>query len=72
MPIILPQNKQNFNAQFDSGYDKVYVGEYEVTPQVYAQTLKTTRRYLTKDINIKSIQYAEVSNQTGGKTVTIG
>jgi hypothetical protein len=49
-----------------------YEGEYEVTPKFEAQTLKTADRLLTKDVIIEEIPYAEVSNNAGGTTVTIG
>ena len=49
-----------------------YEGEYDVTPKFEAQTLKTADRLLTKDVIIKEIPYAEVSNNSGGTTVTIG
>ncbi len=49
-----------------------YEGEYEVTPKFEAQTLHTADRLLTKDVIIEEIPYAEVSNNSGGTTVTIG
>lgn len=52
--------------------DKYYSGAYEVTPKFEVQTLKTADRLLTKDVIIEEIPYAEVSNNAGGTTVTIG
>lgn len=49
-----------------------YEGEYEVTPSFEAQTLPTADRLLTKDVIVEEIPYAEVSNNSGGTTVTIG
>lgn len=49
-----------------------YEGEYEVTPSFKAQTLPTADRILAKDVIIEEIPYAEVSNNSGGITVTIG
>jgi len=46
---------------------------WSVTPLVgAATTLNTAGNYLDRDIVIQAIPYAEVSNQTGGKTATIG
>jgi hypothetical protein len=50
----------------------VYEGKYEVTPKFVAQTLPTADRLLAKDVIIEEIPYAEVSNNSGGTTVTIG
>lgn len=49
-----------------------YEGEYEVTPKFVAQTLPTADKILTKDLTIEEIPYTEVTNNSGGKTVTIG
>lgn len=49
-----------------------YLGEYEVTPMVKAQTLFTAKRVLEHDVLVKEIPYAEVTNLSNGKTVTIG
>ena len=50
----------------------IYKGDYVVTPKKNEQTLQTAEKYLTKDITIKEIPYAETSNSAGGTTVTIG
>ncbi|MBR2388213.1 MAG: hypothetical protein IKB02_05980 [Clostridia bacterium] len=49
-----------------------YNGEYEITPTVEAQTLLTANKLMTKNLLIKEIPYAEVTNSTNGTTVTIG
>lgn len=49
-----------------------YEGEYEVTPKFATQTLPTAEKVLTKDVTIEKIPYHEVSNNSGGTTVTIG
>lgn len=49
-----------------------YIGDYEVTPKVTAQTLDTENKCMTEDLIIKEIPYFEVSNLTGGNTVYIG
>lgn len=55
-------------------YDPVpYNGEYEVVSKIdYDETLDTAKKYLSQNIIVKAIPYAEVSNEFGGKTVTIG
>lgn len=55
-----------------AGTTDVYVGDYEVTPKVEAQTLSTANKILTKDVTVNKIPYAEVTNTAKGKTVTIG
>lgn len=50
----------------------VYEGEYEVTPAVQAQTLSTAGKLLQNNVKINEIPFAEVSNTSGGTTVTIG
>lgn len=52
-------------------YD-VYEGDYIVTPRVAQQTLPTAQRLMQADVLIKEIPYAEVTNVSNGKTVTIG
>jgi len=50
-----------------------YTGDYEVTSMIdIEQTLETAKRYLDRNITVKAIPYAEVSNLSGGRTVTIG
>ena len=49
-----------------------YEGSYEVDPQKNIQVLETKDRVLTDDITVLGIYYYEVTNDTGGKTVTIG
>lgn len=49
-----------------------YEGEYTIIPSVEEQTMQTKNKTMTNDVTIMAIPYAEVSNSTGGKTVTIG
>lgn len=49
-----------------------YDGDYEVTPKITAQTLLTKEKYMTEDVTVKEIPYAEVTNLANGITVTIG
>lgn len=50
-----------------------YEGEYSVTPSAEGNiTLETSDKVLRDDITVKKIPYAEVSNNKGGITATIG
>lgn len=48
-----------------------YEGEYTITPSVKEQTMQTKNKTMTNDVTIKAIPYAEVTNNSGGSTVTI-
>lgn len=50
----------------------VYDGIYSVIPAVYEQILETAQTFVDADIRIEKIPYAEVSNNSGGMTATIG
>lgn len=73
------ESKQTFNANFEDitpithyvGGER-YEGTYEVTPTVDAQTLPTAQKVMEEDVVVHKIPYYEVSNNTGGTTVTIG
>ena len=48
-----------------------YHGSYEVTPKLVDQTLPTKDKSMTKDVVVKEVPVARVSNPSGGKTCTI-
>lgn len=50
----------------------MYEGPYDVTPTVDGLTLPTRRRSMSKDVSIEPIPIGSVSNDSGGRTVTIG
>lgn len=52
--------------------DEIFNGEYTVTPKVEAQTMPTKQKVMTDDVTVLAIPYAEVTNVSNGKTVTIG
>lgn len=52
-------------------YD-VYEGTYKVIPSVSSQTLDTAHKLMQSDVVVEQIPYAEVSNNSGGKTASIG
>lgn len=50
-----------------------YDGVYEVTPSAHADLeLQTERKMMRENVLVNKIPYAEVSNQSGGLTATIG
>ena len=51
---------------------EVYAGEYNVVPRPTEQVLNTKDKIMINDLKVFAIPYAEVSNTTGGITVTIG
>lgn len=51
---------------------QMYNGPYEVTPTVDGLTLSTRRRSMSKDVSVEPIPIGSVSNESGGRTVTIG
>ena len=53
------------------GYED-YKGDYEVTPKVNEQSLKTKNKRMTDDVKVKSIPFFNVSNTSGGSTAYIG
>ena len=59
-------------VQVDTGgYLTPYVGAYEVTPDVAAQTLATRDKRMLYDVRVREIPYHEVSN-AAGTTAIIG
>ena len=66
-PIVL-----SGTVSSDTLSHKKYVGPYEVFPRKVDQTLNTSDKLLTDDIEIDAIRYSEVSNEAGGETVNIG
>ena len=51
----------------------VYDGPYAVTPSTAErQTLPTAQKMMKEDVKVEKIPYAEVSNNSGGTTATIG
>ena len=51
----------------------LYDGEYSVTPSANnEQILLTEQKRMSANVKIEKIPYAEVSNNSGGTTVTIG
>lgn len=59
------------HASVSVDYEK-YVGTYEVTPTIEAQTLSTANRVMVDNVNIKAIPYYSVSNASHGETIIIG
>ena len=51
---------------------ELYEGEYDVTPKVTEQMLRTKGKVLADDVRVKEIPYYDVSNTSGGSTIYIG
>lgn len=49
-----------------------YDGPYVITPQVNPQEIDCDNRIMRDDVDVLAIPYSEVTNETGGKTSTIG
>lgn len=79
--------QQQFNVEFSENSEyqveigteliivsdyEVYTGSYTVTPSSAVQTIYTSGKYVSKDINVEAIPYSEVGNDAGGITITIG
>jgi hypothetical protein len=71
------QSEREFKAEFGeiskipSNDYPLYTGALSVVPSTEEQTLKTAQTYVAQDITVKKIPYAEVTNNSRGKTVTI-
>ena len=50
----------------------IYEGDYDVTPALNLQVMETQFMRMKDNVSVRSIPYQEVSNPSGGKTVTIG
>lgn len=62
---------QTVSVMGELGYP-MYKGPYDATPTVDGLTLATKRRSMSRDISIDPIPIGSVSNDSGGRTVTIG
>lgn len=75
--IALEEQCKSFETEFSSvqiigGGGDPYEGEYDITPKKNKQTMATRGKVMSDDVTILAIPYAEVTNATGGQTVTIG
>lgn len=48
-----------------------YDGVYEIIPRTFSQVLETSQKFLSEDVLVEEIPYAEVSNTANGITATI-
>lgn len=64
-------NAVNELPSADTADYEVYEGSYKVTPSVSSQKLDTSNKLMQSDVLVEEIPYAEVTNNFGGKTVTI-
>lgn len=66
---------QVFSMDFGSTTGVVaetYKGEYEVTPGVSDVFLYTKDKLMEDDVTVHPVPFYEVSNPSGGNTITIG
>ena len=76
--VSFKEQNQAFSTSFSNTQvildvqDKVYEGDYEITPKVESQIMKTQGLMMKDDVSIKSIPCFKVSNEYGGETVWIG
>ena len=53
------------------GSGEHYTGAYEVTPDTVQQVLPTAQKVMSRDVTILEIPFFEVTNNSGGTTVSI-
>lgn len=70
-PSIEMDMSQTVSVMGDLDYP-MYEGPYDATPTVDGLKLATKRRSMSKDVSIEPIPIGSVSNESGGRTVTIG
>lgn len=75
LPIVSQEDEgkilQVVNGKWVAAELPKYQGNYSVTPRARAQSITTTGKYLSDDVIVEAIPYAEVSNNANGTTVTI-
>ena len=49
----------------------MYTGQYEAIPAVNSQTFATAQKVMERDFTVAAVPYAEVTNQSNGKTIII-
>lgn len=72
--VTLPIKEEFLKAKVVEGGRQLplYSGTYEVTPSINEQVLETKNKTMKSNVVVFSIPYAEVDNESGGKTATIG
>lgn len=77
IPIIISLQEEVVEADFGevsvihSCDLPIYDGDYIVTPKAEEQELETANKILTDNVTVLEIPYTEVSNISGGLTVSI-
>lgn len=65
----------NFELEqaIEISHNEYYQGEYVVTPKMFEGTvLPTKEKTMADDVIVLEVPFYEVSNETGGTTVTVG
>ena len=70
-PSIEMDMSQTVSVMGELSYP-MYEGPYDATPTVDGLTLATKHRSMSNDVSIEPIPIGSVSNDSGGRTVTIG
>ena len=60
------------DGEWVAGEMDTYDEDYWVTPGERAQILKTDQKLMKRNMIVEAIPYLEVTNSSGGTTVTIG
>ena len=73
-PAISGKIQGQISASFKplENVPQTYTGSYEIDPLKTAQVLPTKDKLMVDDLTVQGIYYYEVTNDTGGSTVTIG
>lgn len=75
LPIVSQEDEgkilQVVNGKWVAAELPKYQGNYSVIPRAKAQSIATAGNYLSDDVIVEAIPYAEVSNNANGTTVTI-
>lgn len=71
---LVINEEEVLNIEISEGISNAseYHGEYNVTPKVIEQELKTKSKLMSENIIVKKIPYSSVDNLSGGQTLTIG
>lgn len=77
LDVAFQESEQHIDYEFNEVIEvdknhEVYMGEYDVTPNIEQQVLETANKVLVENVTIKKIPFFEVGNTSGGTTVYIG
>ena len=74
--VVFEESDHEVNADFSNVQVVTdadpYEGEYVITPSTEQKELPAKGKLMVEDVTVEAIPYAEVTNISNGKTVTIG